>query len=197
MPMSAADYRELPARLDRDRSLLVVVDIQERLAPSVHDHAGVIGRSEAMLAAARLFRIPCTVTEHCADRIGPVIQPLRERLDAAEIFGKTHFAATDHPEFVAMLRRHGRPQVVVAGMEAHVCVMQTALGLVAEGFAVYVAGDAVGSRAARAADRAFALERLRDAGCTVIGTETVLFEWTRAGDDPSFREVLALAKGLP
>jgi nicotinamidase-related amidase len=191
-----ADARSV-ARLDRDRSLLLLVDIQERLAPSVHDQAAVIARSEALLAAARRMRIPCVLTEHCANRIGPVIARLRERFDPTEIVGKTHFAATDHPEFTALLRAHGRTQVVVAGMEAHVCVLQTVLGLAAEGFEVFVAGDAVGSRGARDLDRTFALERMRVAGCAVAGTETLLFEWTRAGDDDAFREVLALVKHLP
>jgi nicotinamidase-related amidase len=184
-------------RLDRDRSLLLVVDIQERLAPNVRAHAAVIARSEALLAAARRFHIPCLLTEHCADRIGPVIAQLRQRFDATEIFGKPRFAATDHPEFTAMLRARGRPQVVVAGMEAHVCVLQTVLGIAAEGLDVYVAGDAVGSRGARELDRTFALERMHSAGCTIAGTETLLFEWARAGDDDAFRDVLALVKRLP
>ena len=159
--------------------------------------SGKFKEAEALLAAARRMRIPCVLTEHCANRIGPVIARLRERFDPTEIVGKTHFAATDHPEFTALLRAHGRTQVVVAGMEAHVCVLQTVLGLAAEGFEVFVAGDAVGSRGARDLDRTFALERMRVAGCAVAGTETLLFEGTRAGDDDAFREVLALVKHLP
>jgi nicotinamidase-related amidase len=184
-------------RLDRDRSLLLVVDIQARLAPHVRDHDAVIGRSEALLAAARRLRLPCLATEHCAEQIGPLIPRLRERFDAGEIFAKTRFGAADHPGFTALLRSQGRAQVVVAGMEAHVCVLQTALGLVATGHEVFVVGDAVGSRGERAVDRELALERLRRAGCIVAGTETVLFEWTRAGDDDAFRDVLALVKALP
>lgn len=197
LPGAAGAGAQDAGRLDRDRSLLLVIDIQQRLAPSVQGHAAVIARSEALLTAARRFRIPCLVTEHCAERIGPVVPQLRERFDAAEIFAKTRFAATDHPEFGTLLRAQGRPQVVVAGMEAHVCVLQTVLGIVAEGFAVYVAGDAVGSRGARALDRTLALERMRSASCTVAGTETMLFEWARAGDDLAFRDVLALVKRLP
>lgn len=184
-------------RLDRDRSLLLVVDIQARLAPHVHDQQALIARSEALLAAARLFGLPCLVTEHCAAQIGAVIPRLRERFSAAEIFAKTRFGATDHAEFESLLRAQGRPQLVVTGMEAHVCVLQTVLGLAARGYEVFVVGDAVGSRGARAADRGFALERMRAAGCTVVGTETVLFEWTRGGDDPAFRDILALVKTLP
>lgn len=197
MPRAEQRSPHAAARVERDRCVLLVVDIQEKLAPTIAGRAGVVARSEALVVAARRFRIPCVLTEHCADRIGPVLAPLRERFDGREIFAKTFFAATDHPEFEALLRGHERTQIVVAGIEAHVCVLQTSLGLVARGFEVFVAGDAVGSRAARQADRTFALERIARAGGTIAGTETILFEWTRAGDDAAFRDVLEIVKGLP
>jgi nicotinamidase-related amidase len=195
----AADMAAQPeaSRLDRDRSLLLVIDVQARLVPHVLDHDAVIARCEALLAAARRFGMPCVVTEHCAAEIGPVVPRLRDRFGAGEIFAKTHFGAADHPEFESLLRAHGRRQLVVAGMEAHVCVLQTVLGLAARKYDVFVVGDAVGSRGARQTDRRFALDRMRQAGCTVVGAETVLFEWTRAGDDVAFRDVLALVKSLP
>ena len=185
------------ARVDRDRSVLLIVDIQERLAPHIHDRDAIVARSDALLAAARRLAVPCLLTEHCAEQIGPVIAPLRERFAAGEIFGKTRFGALDHPEFTTMLHALDRPQVVVAGMEAHVCVLQTVLGLAASGFEVFVAGDAVGSRGNRQSDRILAIERMRRAGAAIAGTETLLFEWTRAGDDAAFRDVLALVKRLP
>ncbi len=197
-PSAAGDaVRPGAARLDRSRSLLLIVDIQERLAPHVAGHAAVIARSEALLAGARRVGAPCLATEHCAAGIGPLVRPLRERFGAGEIFAKTRFGAADHPEFESLVRAQDRRQLVIAGMEAHVCVLQTALGLAAGGYEVFVVGDAVGSRGARGDDRRFALERMRGAGCTIVGAETVLFEWARAGDDAAFRDVLALAKALP
>lgn len=184
-------------RLDRDRSLLLIVDIQVLLAPHVAGHDAITARSEALLAAARRLGLPRLATEHCSARIGPLVPSLRGRFVAGEIFAKTHFGATDHPEFETLVRAQGRRQLVIAGMEAHVCVLQTALGLAAGGYEVFVAGDAVGSRGARSEDRRFALERMRGAGCVIVGTETVLFEWARAGDDAAFRDLLALAKALP
>jgi len=189
--------RPAAGRLDRDRSLLLVIDVQDRLAPHVQGHEALIGRSDALLAAARRFGVPCFATEHCAAQIGPLVPRLRQRFADGEIFAKTRFGAADHPEFESLLRVQDRPQVVVAGMEAHVCVLQTVLGLAARDYRVFIVGDAVGSRGARAADRQFALDRMRAAGCTVAGTETVLFEWTRSGDDAAFRDVLALVKNLP
>jgi nicotinamidase-related amidase len=183
--------------LSRDRSLLLVVDIQERLAPHVLDHEALIARVEALLHASRLFGVPVCATEHSAARIGPLIPRLRTRLAADEILAKTRFGAADHPELAARLRSIGRTQVLVAGMEAHVCVLQTTLGLAASGFDAFVVVDAIGSRAERALDRTLALERMRDAGAVAIATETALFEWTRDADDPRFRDVLELVKALP
>lgn len=197
VPTAAASERDRAARLDRDRSVLVVVDVQQRLAPHVLNHEAVIARIEALLEASRLFGIPRLATEHAATRIGPLIERMRRALAPGEIFAKTRFSAADHPEFIDRLRATRRPQIVVSGMEAHVCVLQTALGLAAAGFEPFVVVDAVGSRAERRTERRLALERMRDAGCPLLGTETLLFEWSRDADDACFREILALVKALP
>jgi nicotinamidase-related amidase len=183
-------------RTDRDDSLLLVIDIQSRLAPHVDGHLELIRRTDALLDAAGMFGIPKLLTEHCPAQIGPVIAPMRDRFAAGEIFEKTRFGAADHPPFVDLVRRSGRTTVVVTGMEAHVCVMQTVLGLRRVGFAVVVVADAVGSRPARQTDRDLALRRMEQAGCSLAGTETVLFEWTASGDDPHFRSVLSTVKAL-
>jgi nicotinamidase-related amidase len=183
-------------RTARDSSLLLVVDIQEKLAPHVAGQQQIIRRTEALLDAAALFGIPKLLTEHCPAQIGRVIEPLRRRFAGDEVFEKTIFGAADHPRFVERLRGRGRSQVVITGMEAHVCVLQTALGLRARGFEVIVAADAVGSREPRQADRELALSRMRQAGCLLAGTETLLFEWTGSGADPQFRELLSIVKAL-
>lgn len=184
------------ARLDRDRSQLLIIDVQEKLAPHIEGSEALIARCEALITAAGLFGIPKLLTEHCPAQIGPVVQRLRARFAPDEIFVKTFFAATDHAEFAARLVQ-GRDQLVVAGMETHVCVMQTVLGVMASGFEVFVVGDAVGSRGVRQEDRRYALERMSAAGCTLVATETALFEWTRSGDDAAFKKTLGLTKGLP
>jgi nicotinamidase-related amidase len=196
-PPAVPSLREPARRLDRATSLLLVVDIQERLAPHVAGHEALIARTQALLTAAARLDVPRLATEHCAQQIGSLVAALKDQLEPNEIFAKTRFGAGDHPEFLALLARTARRQVVIAGMEAHVCVMQTALGLAAAQYEVFVVGDAVGSRAERQTDRELALSRLRDAGCTIAGTETVLFEWTGSGDDAAFRDVLNIVKALP
>lgn len=183
-------------RTDRDESLLLVVDIQSRLAPHVAGGEQLIRRTDALLDAAALLGIPKLVTEHCPGQIGPLIEPMRRRFAAGEIFEKSRFGAADHPEFVDRVRRSGRRTIVVAGMEAHVCVMQTALGLRARGFETVVVADAVGSRESRQLDRELALRRMAQAGCVLAGAETVLFEWAGSGSDPHFRALLATVKSI-
>lgn len=183
------------ARLDRDRSQLIIVDVQERLATHVEGSEALIARCEALITAAGMFGIPKVLTEHCPAQIGPVVERLRGRFAPSEIFIKSYFAATDHTEFASRLVQ-GRDQLVVAGMEAHVCVMQSVLGLAAKGFEVFVVADAVGSRGVRQDERRYALDRMRAAGCTLVGTETALFEWTRSGDDAAFKKTLGIVKTL-
>jgi nicotinamidase-related amidase len=184
-------------RLDRSRCLLLLIDVQERLTPHILDHDAVVARCAALLDAASIFAIPCLATEHCADQIGALVPLLRARFSAERIFAKAAFAATEHAAFMTLLRNCERSQVVVAGAEAHVCVLQTVLGMVGAGFDVFVVADAVGSRKTRQPDRDYALERMRAAGCVLLGTETALFEWAHRGDDTAFKETLALIKTLP
>jgi nicotinamidase-related amidase len=183
-------------RANRDNSLLLVIDIQSKLAPHIAGHEQIIRRTDVLLDAAALFGIPKLLTEHCPGQIGPVIEPMRSRFAADEIYQKTAFGAADHPQFVELVRGSGRTQIIVTGMEAHVCVMQTALALRREGFGVTVVADAVGSREVRQFDRDLSLRRMEQAGCLLAGTETILFEWTGAGTDRNFRDVLALVKAL-
>jgi nicotinamidase-related amidase len=183
-------------RISRDHSLLLVIDIQARLAPHIDGHERLIRLTDVLLDAAALFGIPKVLTEHCPQQIGPVIEPMRSRFAAGEIFEKTAFGATDHPQFVQVLRERGRRQVIVTGMEAHVCVLQAALGLRELGFEVIVVEDAVGSRAVRRHDLELALRRMAQAGCVIAGAETVLYEWTGSAVDPRFRDVLRIVKAL-
>lgn len=183
-------------QITRDNSLLLVIDIQSRLAPHIAGNEPLARRTETLLAAAKLFGVPKLLTEHCPDRIGRVIEPLRSQFADDEIFEKTAFGATGHPEFIGRVQRNGRRLIVMTGMEAHVCVLQTALGLRARGFDVCIVADAVGSRAGRLVDREHALQRMAQAGCLLAGTETVLYEWIATAADPRFREALALVKAL-
>ena len=181
-------------RLRREDSLLLVVDVQEKLAPHVMDHERLTARCAVLARAAAALGIPAFASEHCPDRIGATIPALRELFAPDALLRKTHFSCADEPGVVERLAGAGRSQVLVAGMEAHVCVMQTALGLAQKGFQVFLARDAVGSR--RAEDRAAALDRLGQGGCAAATTEMALFEWLHRADAPEFRALLGWVKTL-
>ncbi len=186
--------RARTVRLDRNNSFLLIIDIQSKLAPAILGEQNVRAHAIALIRAARLLGIPVFATEHCADRIGPLVPELRTLLDFNEIMGKRQFSCADNPAILARLRETGRTRAILAGMESHVCVMQSALGLADNGFTPCFVSDASGSR--HATDHALATERMRTANVPVVSAEMVMFEWLGYADDPAFRDVLRLVKSL-
>jgi nicotinamidase-related amidase len=181
-------------RLHRDSTALLVVDIQSRLAPAMHQSEAAIQANSALIQAARRLEIPIFASEHCAERIGPTVPDLRALLRDEEILHKRHFSCADDAAIMQTLKRLGKSQIVVTGMEAHVCVMQTVLGLAEHGYKPFFVADAVASRHAQ--NKELAAHRLRHQGVPVISTEMALFEWMGHADHPAFRDILGLVKSL-
>ncbi|MGH6610939.1 MAG: isochorismatase family protein [Burkholderiaceae bacterium] len=179
-------------RLHADRSFLLIVDVQVQLAPHVDGGAQVVSKCVALMRAARLLDVPIRVTEHCADRIGSSVTEVATMADSSEVLAKTHFCCTDEPVVMRNFEALGRKQAVVAGMEAHVCAMQAALGLIERGYECFFVGDAAGSR--RASDHSAAIGRLRMSGVQIVSTEMAMFEWLKRADVPQFREMLKVVK---
>lgn len=179
-------------RLRSEQSFLLVVDVQAQLAPHVDGGLQVIVKCAALMRAARLLEVPVRVTEHCADRIGHSVTEIAALTQPSDILPKTHFCCTDEPEVAENFGALNRKQAVVAGMEAHVCAMQAALGLAERGYECFFVHDASGSR--RASDHAAAIERLRMCNVQIVTTEMVMFEWLKRGDVPEFRELLKIIK---
>ena len=192
---SAASVRAsapLGLRLRAARSLLLIVDMQERIAGAVSDAARVEARCAALLRAAALLGVPTIVTEHCPQRLGPTVETLRTLVAPEAVQAKVHFSGADEPALAQRIAALHRPQIVVAGVESHVCVLQSALGFVERGWRPYVVADATGSR--REESRVVALDRLRAAQVQVVTAEMVLFEWLEHADRPELRDLLALVK---
>ena len=181
-------------RLRREDSFLLVVDVQQKLAPHVLRHDDLIRRAEGLIRCAKLLEIPVLLSEHSPENIGATVPSLAALVSPDRILKKTHFACTDQPAALEAFQSLKRKQVVVAGMEAHVCVMQSALGLLERSFQPFVVQDTVGSR--REEDRSAAFERMRAAGCAMATAEMTMFEWMENADVPQFRDVLKLVKGL-
>lgn len=180
---------------DDSESILVIVDTQTRLAAAMPEaaRARVTGNSGILLQAAALLNIPVLVTEQYPKGLGHTEPAVARRLPVqARHFEKNCFACTGAAGFMDALRGLARRQVVLAGMETHVCVLQSALELKDAGSQVFVVEDAVCSRAE--ANHHNALARLRGAGIIVSNTESVLFEWLRDASHAQFKQVSALIR---
>ena len=176
--------------IDAQASSLVLVDYQERLMPAIHNAAQVLSTAQLLARAARLLEIPVLGTEQNPAGLGPNVEAVKTECETTVI--KTHFNACEDGLLPALSAAKDSPQVVVAGCEAHVCMLQTALGLRRAGKQVWVVANASGSR--RPEDHAAAMQRLQHAGANILTHEMVLFEWLAHSQHPRFREVLALIK---
>jgi nicotinamidase-related amidase len=182
--------------LSRDKSQLLVVDVQDKLLSAISGKDRVVDRCVRLVLAARKLGIPITLSEQYPQGLGPTVDPIREAFaNDGFVIDKTEFScARSEPlrERLHELRRQGRPQVVIGGIEAHVCVTQTAIDLEGQGFEAFVVADAVGSRTK--ASRKLGLARLQRSGVDVVDSEMVLFEWMERAGTPEFKELQALIK---
>jgi nicotinamidase-related amidase len=178
--------------LRRDRSCLLVVDVQERLAPAMSDPVPVLRNAGILLQAARRLDVPVVVSEQYPKGLGATLPELKALAPADSILGKVSFSCAGDAGLRRRFEELARPQIVVCGMEAHVCVLQSAFGLKESGFAPFVVADAVASRVE--ASRDAALARMRTAGIDVVTTEMVVFEWLGCAATDEFREVSRLIR---
>jgi len=175
--------------IGRDTSALLLIDFQSRLMPAIEGGAAAVANAGRLLNAARMLEIPVLVTEQNAKGLGPTVPELLPNSDDA-VFRKMSFDACRMSGFLDRLP--DRRNLVIAGCETHVCVMQTALGLIAGGRRIWLVRDAVGSR--RAESKETAIRRLERHGAEIVTTEMVIFEWLGTADHPRFRDALALVR---
>jgi len=179
--------------LARSDAVLVVVDVQERINAVMADQAH-LARIAALVEACTLLGVPVVATEQYPKGLGPTVSELASRLPAPPLVKDT-FSCAREPAVRTTLEATGRRQAIVVGIEAHVCVLQTALDLAAAGFQVHVPHDAVSSR--RPADKEWALERMAAAGVAVTTTESALFELLERCGTDEFKAVSRMIRGIP
>jgi nicotinamidase-related amidase len=179
--------------LEREKASLLIVDVQDKLLPAMEAGNDVVPRCSILMAAAQRLEMPVTISEQYPKGLGKTVPEIAS--NSADIFEKMSFScwrdAAMKKHFIS-LHDKGRPQVVIGGIEAHVCVAQTAIDMAQMGFAVYVAADAVASR--KAESKALALARFGQAGVQVINTEMAVFELLGEAGTPEFRELSKLIK---
>ena len=178
--------------LDAERSVLIVIDVQERLAPAMHDLQGFLRNTEILMRAAARLEVPMIVTEQYPKGLGRTVEAIAALAPPEAVVEKISFSAAGSDGFDRRLAELGRDEPVICGIEAHVCVLQTALRLNAAGRRTYLVRDAATSRQPGSAEAAH--ERAARAGIELVTTEMVVFEWMRQAGTPVFRELSALIK---
>ncbi|MBY6204377.1 hydrolase [Halomonas denitrificans] len=178
--------------LDPDRSQLVVVDVQGRLARLMHESEAMIRAQSILVRSCRLLDVPVTWAEQLPDKLGATVDELQDPLAGLEPCAKSSFGCLGDEALRQRILDSNREQVLLCGIETHVCVWQTAAALLREGREVHVIADAVSSRSAD--NKATGLLRLRDAGAVISNVEMALFELMRDATHPRFREVTKLLK---
>jgi nicotinamidase-related amidase len=174
--------------LDARNSTLLVIDVQARLMPAIDEAAAVIANARRLVEAAGLFDVLTLFTEQNPKGLGPTVPELNA--DERRVFRKMEIDAGRAPGFYERLSE--KNAALLIGVEAHVCVLQTALGLIDRGRRVIVVRDAVGSR--RPESKKAALRRMERNGVEIVTTEMVVFEWLGSADDPRFQDAVALIK---
>jgi len=178
--------------LDAARSALLVVDLQERLAPAIDGIDQVLANAARVIRAARRLDVPIVCSEQYPKGLGHTVPPIAELLPEGAIVDKVEFSAAANAAVSGRLAATGRPEVLICGIEAHVCVLQSAMQLAEGGVPVTVVRDACSSR--RPESAAAAWDRLARHGVELVTSEMVLFEWMRRADSPEFRELSKLIK---
>ncbi len=184
-------------QLDVDRASVLVIDLQESLVPLVRHHERVIAAGRKLLDCAGIFDLPVIATEQYPKGLGPTVEIIKHCLDAnrATILEKPTFSAWADPIVREAIKTIDRPQVIMMGIEAHVCIQQTALDMVSRDYDVFVCADAVSSRGAT--DYEQSLSRMRQEGAWVTTVEAVLFELCNRCDTPRFKAMLEIIKQTP
>ena len=181
------------AQLNLEDSLVLIIDVQEKLLNAVFNKEQVEKKSAIIAEAAKILGIPVVVTEQYPKGLGNTIPAVKDALaEDTEIFEKTAFSALNNEEILEAIKKHNKKQILIFGIETHICVSQTTAAFRELGYEVSVIKDACGSRAEE--EYLAGLERMKDNGAYIITTEIALFEWLKGAKHPNFKAVQALIK---
>ena len=178
--------------LNREKAVLIFIDVQGRLHEVMDGKQLLDANLVRMIECARLLELPILCTEQIPEKLGPTNEPFRALLGDVPAIAKSAFSCCGEEKFMEALRTLEKRQVILVGIETHVCVYQTAIDLLEEGMEVFVVTDAVASR--NPENKELALQAMRDAGARVIPAETALFALLRDAADPRFKDLLKLIK---
>ncbi len=179
-------------RILRDRSCLLVIDFQERIFPFIHENEKLLRNVPVLIRGLKILELPVFVTEQYTKGLGVTVQPIAEALDGIPRIEKSTFSCCDEPRFNLDLATSGKENVIIAGIEAHVCVLQTVIDLVRQGYQAVVVEDCISSR--KPNDKATAIERMKKEGAIITTYESILFELLRSSGGETFKAISKLVK---
>lgn len=183
-------------RMKHKMSQMLVVDIQDKVLAPISNKQAIVQNTQRLIRAAHILQVPITMSEQYSSGLGHTVEPLRSLVGPeTPIFDKRSFSCMGDAALQPHLQDHrdtGRGQIIVAGIETHVCILQTVLDLISDGFEVYVIADATGSRAE--SSNTLALRRMDKAGAFIADSEMVIFEWLETADTPEFKPLQELIK---
>jgi nicotinamidase-related amidase len=194
--LPSESYSEMARRpLEAEQCALIVVDMQEKLLPPIWEKERLVKNIQLLIRLAGILKIPALLTTQYAKGLGNTVPAVAEMLPNTQAIDKLMFSCFGSDAFCSMLKRlpGQRTTVLLCGMEAHICVMQTALGALREGYLVHVASDAVSSRTQM--NWQIGLDRMRAAGTILSSTEMMLYELMRSSGAPAFKELLPHLRG--
>lgn len=180
------------ALLSQEDSVLMVIDMQGNLYESMQDKQFLLENVRKLVRGMQVFGIPVLVTEQIPEKLGPTIEPVASLLPDARRIPKSDFSCCGDEKIMKALKAAERQQVLLCGIETHVCVYQTAVDLLGFGYDVHLVADAVSSRTVL--NREIGIEKMRDEGARLASTEMVLFELIRSADDPKFKDIFRIVK---
>ena len=193
---TTSEYAEIARRpLEAERCALIVIDIQEKLLPPIFQREQLVRNSQLLIRAAGILKIPALVSTQYAKGLGGTVPDIASLLPGVDAIDKTLFSCFGSDVFCSVLRRlpGQRNTLLLCGMESHICVTQTALAALREGYVVHVASDAVSSRTEW--NWKIGLDRMRAAGAVISSTEMMIYELMRASSSAAFKELLPHLKG--
>lgn len=193
---TSSEYAEIARRpLAAEQCALVVIDIQEKLLPPIFQKEQLVRNSQLLIRAARILQIPALVSTQYAKGLGGTVTDIASLLPGVDGIDKTLFSCFGSDVFCSVLKRlpGQRNTLLLCGMESHICVTQTALAALREGYLVHVASDAVSSRTEW--NWKIGLDRMRAAGAVISSTEMMIYELMRASSSAAFKELLPYLKG--
>ena len=180
--------------LDVENTALAVIDVQGKLAGLIHEHEKVLVRIEHLIRACEVFSLPILWSEQAPDKIGETVEPIKRLMSPMiKPVHKRSFSCYGCPEYIERLRSINKRQILVTGIEAHVCVYQTARDLHRHGYEVHLVDDAVSSR--HVLDKNLAIARMRDEGIIITTTEMALCELLKTADSIKFKKIMTFFKG--